>query len=145
MREAEMEYAATQIRRLPWVDPDNVFVLGTSEGGLAVATTRGRSFKGYIVTAWTCRQDYLTEMQGLWVPMDKPVLAIVYADDPWFPNPWQRGHCGERFGPRKGSRSIVLPGRGHSVAGAPEARSAVLDFLRQHTTRRPDALAPVQR
>ena len=136
MRVHEIDYAVSQMRTLPWVDQDNLFLLGNSEGGVAVAAYRGGAFRGYIITGWTCRQGYHTDMDGLWVPSDKPVLAIVFADDPWYPNPWQRGHCGEKFGNRRGSKSIVIPGSGHSTAGHPTAQDAVLEFLRQHSMRR---------
>lgn len=136
MRVREIDYAVAQVRTLPWVDQDNVFLFGFSEGGVAVAAYTGSAFRGYIITGWTCRQGYHADMDGLWVPSDKPVLAVVFAEDPWFPNPWQRGHCGEKFVNRRASESVVIPGSDHSTASHPIARNAVLEFLRQHTMRR---------
>ncbi|MDP6709593.1 MAG: hypothetical protein QF893_24915, partial [Alphaproteobacteria bacterium] len=53
-RAAEISYAVHRFRRLPWVDKQRLFMLGVSEGGLAVAQYRGDEFRARAITEWTC-------------------------------------------------------------------------------------------
>ena len=60
---------------------------------------------------------------------------MVMAEDPWYES--QRGrHCGEHFGDRPASRSLLLPGSGHSVLRASDVATGnrvkreILRFLR---------------
>lgn len=132
-REAEIRYAAERVRELTWVDQVNVFLMGFSEGGHAIALYRGNEYKAHIITAWTCynRHPNWRHLDGLHAPRGKPVLAIVGAQDPWFANEWHRGHCGELMDRRVG-RSVVIDTAAHYVTWWPEAEKALLEFLRTH-------------
>ena len=72
---------------------------------------------------------------GLATPLDRPVLAIRWADDPLFRDPAWNGDCEVHLPPRPASRSLVLEGTGHSTAVSPEARATVLRFLQARTVR----------
>lgn len=130
-RLTEISYALHRIGQLDWVDRDRMFLVGTSEGGLAAALYRGDDFRARVITQWTCHGAPL--VRGLGAPPEEPVLAIVRANDPWYDparTPRQRGDCGAFMGERPRSRSVVLSdGNGHDVYRAPGVMQAILEFL----------------
>ena len=63
------------------------------------------------------------------------MLAIRWAVYPLFTDPAWTGDCRASLGARPASRSIILDGTGHSVAGDERAERAVVNFLRLHTPR----------
>jgi dienelactone hydrolase len=130
-RAVEISYALHRMRRLAWVDAKRLFLLGVSEGGLAAAQYRGDDFRARVIAEWTCNGAAL--VRGLAAPADEPVLAVVRAADPWYNRAaargLQAGDCGQYFGSRRRSRSLVLGGQGHDVLGDREGIAAILDFL----------------
>jgi dienelactone hydrolase len=132
-RDAEIHYALRQVRTLPWVRQAGVFLLGVGQGAVAAAGYGGPPFTGYILTAWTCTSPY--PRGGLMTALTRPVLAIRWAEDPWFKDPAWNGDCGASLGARPSSRSIILDGAGHSVAADERAQRAVVSFLQLHTPR----------
>jgi len=133
LRESEVRYAIVQARTLTWVRQESIVLLGFDQGGVVVAGYRGPPVAAYVVTGWTCTAPDVRH--GLFTPPDRPVLAIRWADDPLFGDPAWNGDCGAHLDARPASRSLVLEGRGHSVAGAAEARDAVLRFLQAAASR----------
>lgn len=132
-RDAEIRYALRQVRTLPWVRQSGVFLMGVGQGAVVAAGYTGPAFTGYIVTGWSCTSPH--PRGRLATAPGRPVLAIRWADDPWLRDPAWNGDCADSLGPRPSSRSIVLDGSGHSVAGDERAERAVVDFLRRHTPR----------
>ena len=49
MRTEDLEYAFEKIRKLPWVDPDRIFLMGISQGGAAVARWSKPGFAAHII------------------------------------------------------------------------------------------------
>ena len=127
----EVDYALEQIKQLPWVDQDNVFLMGFSEGGVTTAAYPRGDFTARVILGWTCHAGDWYEINGVRAPEDEPVLAIVSRRDLWFQNPWNRGHCGEYLHGRKDSKSIVLDGSFHHVTADAEVREAVFQFLKR--------------
>jgi len=135
LRLAEIRYALDELARLPFVD--RVFLVGYSEGGLAVANVEQSPvpLAGIVVMSWHCQGH--EEFSGIKAPPDVPVLALIGDNDRWYAARQGR-HCGEVFGDRAASRSIVLPGNDHAVFTAPSlanverARGAILAFLKAH-------------
>ena len=134
MRREEIEYALAQLRTLPWVDRRNLFLMGHSEGGATVARWREGGFSGHIISGWTCTHRSDPAFDGVQAPLATPVLAIAFQSDPWFRGVLE-GSCASKFGERQDARQVTLPGSGHNTASYPEARAAVLQFLRDHTVR----------
>ena len=132
-REAEVRYVYRQMLTLSWVVPQAVFLLGFDHGGVMAAGWPTREFAGIVITGWTCTAPDIKG--GLFTPADRPVLALRWEEDPVFRDPAWNGDCEVHLGPRPGSRSIVLEGRGHSTATSPDARAAVLRFLQARTVR----------
>jgi len=133
-REAELSYALQRLAEHAWVDHGNLFLIGTSEGGVTAALYRGDEFRARVIAQWTCTGAAL--VRGIDAPADTPILAIVAADDPWYDPSrtiGQRGTCGDHLGTRAGSRSVVIAGRGqHDVLGDEAVIRLILKFLAQH-------------
>lgn len=121
IRPWEAEYAAFQVRKQPWADKKNIFLMGHSEGGMAASLTRGR-FNGVIISGFICHF-------GVFVGPQIPVLAISFEKDPYFSG--NNFHCSDKWGiDRHTSRQIVLPGSGHSTVFQSAAMDAVESFLK---------------
>ncbi|GEM_PF-304176 len=137
MRQYDAEYAIVQAKTLDWVDPENVFLMGLSQGAITVATLHSEDprarVRARIIEGWTCHAVW-PEYRGLKAPAGEPVLSLVAAKDPWFRQCCQ-GDCGSFMNKENGSRSIVYKKgklrRCHELLAYPQARKAVLDFLRQ--------------
>ena len=130
-RGAEISYALQRLRGYRWVDWSNLFLVGTSEGGVAAALYRGDEFRARVITQWTCVGAPL--VRGIDAPPETPILAIVRGHDPWYDparTTGQRGDCGLFMAGRPGSRSIVLDGSAsHDVFKSPDIVREILRFL----------------
>jgi dienelactone hydrolase len=134
-RMEEIDYALEQLRRLPWIDHRRIFLMGYSEGGMAVARYERDDVAGIVITAWHCRGRM--PFVGIKAPPSVPVLAIIGENDPWYPV--QAGqHCGDFFDGRPQAESLILPDNGHQIINSPVvenaevATQALLRFLRGH-------------
>ena len=54
MRREELVYALSQIRNLPWIDPDRIILMGDSQGGRTVAQWDESGFAAHIILASNC-------------------------------------------------------------------------------------------
>jgi dienelactone hydrolase len=136
MRQFDAGYAIEMARKLPQVDPDNIFLVGLSQGGITTATFApsgpAQKLRARVVEGWTCHAGW-REYAGVNAPDDEPVLTLVGEMDPWFQNDWTRGDCGRYLDPGNGSRSVVYRDEPltatHELLDFPEPRREVLDFL----------------
>ncbi|MFN3232447.1 MAG: hypothetical protein ACE363_09840 [Alphaproteobacteria bacterium] len=138
-RQAEINYAVQQLYEGGWADTDNLFLVGVSEGGLAVAHYKGDVIRARVITQWTCHGS--TFVRGLDGPDDTSVLSIVRGGDPWYSGEGstQAGDCGAFFGNRPGSESIVLrKGSDHVVIKDDAVVERIIGFLRQNLIRSQD-------
>jgi len=130
-RQAEIGYALDRLSNLKAIDGRNLFLVGTSEGGVATALYHGDEFRARVIAQWTCTG--VPRVRGIAAPSETPILAIVRAGDPWYESsraPDQAGDCGAFMMDRPGSRSIVLKGgEGHDVFAGPDNVRAILVFL----------------
>ncbi|MFP6759088.1 MAG: hypothetical protein VCC99_12865 [Alphaproteobacteria bacterium] len=137
-RLAELTFALEQIGKLDWVDFDNLFLVGTSEGAVAAALFRAKVFNARVLAQWTCQGAPL--VRGIDAPPATPILAIVGADDPYYASAntsQQQGDCGTFIAGRPGSRSLVLPeGAGHNIYDDPRAVGEIIGFMGEHLRRR---------
>ena len=133
-RLAEISYALGRIGELGWVDANNLFLVGASEGGVAAALYRGDEFKARVIAQWTCNGAPI--VRGIAAPASEPILAIVHIDDPWYAperTQGQTGDCGQFMAGRPSSRSIVIRGQGgHDVFKEPTNVEAIVAFLGRH-------------
>ena len=132
-RMAEVSNALEQLKRSRIVDPDHLYLMGGSEGGVVAALYRGDQFSGRVIFQWTCTGSPL--VRGIAAPHGEPVLAIVNQGDPWYDEQHttgQAGDCGPYLSERPNSRSIILKRPGmHDVLSIPNVRVAIFDFLAQ--------------
>ena len=142
MRQNDAGHAIASAKVLPWVDSENVFLMGLSEGGITTATFAGsgreHAVRARVVEGWTCQSGW-PEQAGINAPSSEPVLTLVGAKDPWFQNPWNKGTCRPFLDGLNGSRSVVydtgyLQSR-HELLEDAEVQQTVLDYLREHTAR----------
>ena len=145
IRQFDAGYAIRKAKTLPWVDADNMFLMGLSEGGITTATfyagDPGTSLNARVVEGWTCHAGW-PEYEGIHAPDSEPVLTLVGANDPWFQNRWTRGHCERYLNKTNGSRSVVYTSgylsNKHELLETPQVQEIVLEFLNRHL-RKPDS------
>ena len=126
-------------KQLPWVDVNNVFLLGLSEGGITTATfsanNSNQSVNARVVEGWTCNSTW-SEYHGVNAPKSEPVLTLLGDKDPWFQNPYTRGECTDLLDQGNGSKSIVYrTGKlsyTHELLDYDEAKKSVIEFLENH-------------
>lgn len=126
-------------KQLPWVDEDNVFLMGLSEGGITVATffskDKNRSVNARVVEGWTCNAGW-EEYEGIRAPKSEPVLTLLGSRDPWFQNSYNNGDCTNFLNKKNGSKSIVYKKGNlsyqHELLENREVQNTVLDYLQQH-------------
>lgn len=118
MRRDEAEYALNQIRRLPWVDQERVFLIGFSQGGRVAASWDKRGFAAHVILGADC------DGGSPKAPAETPVLAMIGSEDAYFSQ-----HCKvtRRVG---GSQSIVIKGGYHEILSHPQTKQGVSEFLR---------------
>ena len=135
-RQAEANLAIRQARRLAWVDPDNIFLWGFSEGGITTATVTGEPVNARIIEGWTCHSGW-HEYRGLEAPSNESVLALLGDEDPWFRPSYFRGDCGAFMEGRPSSASIVYRrpdflATKHHLSWHPDVQRLILEFLAGH-------------
>lgn len=155
MRLAEIDYASGQIRQQPWFDEKNLFLMGYSEGAIAVVRTSLHGFNGVIATSWTCTHLTYPPLHGIQLPLETPLLTIAVDGDPWFPTKDLQGSCEDRMMGRANAKHLGLPGQSsfvrlmkragrkffdipidhrenHSTSDNEKARQAVIQFIQRH-------------
>ena len=128
-RQQEINYTLEALRNTPFVDAAQIFLMGHSEGGVAVAVTRRSELRGLIITGWscTCRAASCEVESGILSPRSIPALAIGFRSDPWF-TPALQGRCIDWARGRKVTQ-VEIKGEGHEADNEPEAKEAVFRFL----------------
>ncbi|MEQ8747062.1 hypothetical protein [Pyruvatibacter sp.] len=137
-RQAEADNALTNVRKFDWVQPENIFMAGHSEGAITTATYVGQPVAGRIIEGWPCHAGW-EEYIGLNSPKDEPVLALYGENDPWFPDPIFDGHCGDFMDEHTQGTSVVYtsPDRlhdDHYLLYVKKVQDIVFAFLDEHKT-----------
>ncbi len=137
MRQNDTGYAIEKARSLSWVDPNNVFLMGLSQGGITTATFYSdkisRQVNARVIEGWTCHGSYT--QTGIRAPETEPILSLVAENDPWF-GPYNKGECGDFMSKTNGSRSVIyrewpLSSR-HELMESSEVKEITLKFLHEH-------------
>ncbi|MCZ6566572.1 MAG: dienelactone hydrolase family protein [Gammaproteobacteria bacterium] len=132
-------YAIEKAKALSWVDSNNVFLVGLSQGGITTATfssiTENASVNARVIEGWTCNAGW-NEYKGIHAPKSEPVLTLVGAIDPWFQNSWTRGDCEDSLNKENDSQSIVYKdgylSQQHELLESKAVQATVLQFLQSH-------------
>jgi dienelactone hydrolase len=139
MRQFDAGYAIKKAKTLSWVDANNVFLMGLSEGGITTATFSSNdpkaSLNARVVEGWTCHAGW-QEYKGINAPESEPVLTLVSLNDPWFQNRWTKGNCERYLNKSNGSKSVVYTSGSlsnkHELLENRQAQETVLEFLNRH-------------
>jgi dienelactone hydrolase len=129
LRPAEAVYAMTKLKEQTWVDSQNIFLMGHSEGGMAAYLTPELGFKGVIISGFPC-----TIRGGVRADRSTPLLAINWEKDPWFAKADRHTRqCSETplWRKRTNASELVLNGIGHATAYEASARETVGKFFKQ--------------
>ncbi len=132
MRQEEIRYAVEQVKKSPWADGRNVFLMGHSEGGIAAARYKLGEFRGVIISGWSCTNANDPSFDGIFAPLDTPILALGWDRDAWRVGTPSEGSCANKFGERKKARQVLFSGTEHGTYDQSEARDAVAQFLKEN-------------
>jgi hypothetical protein len=132
MRMEEIRYALEQVKKSSWADARNVFLMGHSEGGQAAARNRLPDFRGIIISGWTCTDSARPGFDGIFAPLETPILTLEWDHDALREGTPQQGSCANKFGERKKAHQVLLSGTEHGTYSQPGARDAVAQFLKEN-------------
>ena len=138
LRKKDVGYTIQKASKLAWVDSDNIFLIGHSEGAIVAATFSDpdTSINARVVESWICSATW-NEYGGINAPADEPVLTLLAENDPWFRNPWSAGNCGKYLNTTNGSKSVVFTQPDirdrHELLEMQVVQRIVLDFLKQRS------------
>jgi len=132
MRLEEIKFASDEVRKQPWFDGKNLFLMGFSEGAVAAVRTKLDGFRGVIATGWTCTNTKSPAFDGIFLPQETPLQTINNADDPWFTAEHLKGNCESKFTGRLNAQNLTIPDRDHGTYHSEKARQAVVDFIKKH-------------
>jgi dienelactone hydrolase len=128
-RQEEITYALEEIAKVDWADKNQIFLMGYSEGGIAVASSTHRSFRANIILAWTCTFRNHKTLDGIKSPKEIPILAVAAKYDVWRVGKASEGRCIDKADGRP-LIQVDLNGSEHATTKYPESKPAVLDFLK---------------
>lgn len=137
VRIAEIDYNHKKLRKLDFVDNNNIFLMGNSEGGLAVAIYKASSFKGRIVTAFSCESSYFYKNFKLGSKKDKPFLNIIGTHDEFFAKGTTlnerykvKGNGIEKLKNYENAKVVILPKAKHDLTSNIYVKDEILTFLK---------------
>lgn len=117
----EARWTVARLAGLPWVDPHGIAVVGASEGGLAVAQYADAPpvVAAFVIMGWTCTDRNNIDFNGVRVPGDRAVYAVIGARDPLVASPRLGGDCTRSLAGRAHAESRVIDGLAHAVPDKP--------------------------
>lgn len=128
----EIRYALEQVHKSTWADANNVFLMGHSEGGQAAARNRLPDFRGIIISSWTCTDSTRPAFDGIFAPVETPILTLEWDHDALREGTPQQGSCADKFGERRKAHQVLLSGTQHGTHSERAARDAVARFLKEN-------------
>jgi len=136
LRLSEVAPSVAALAAVPWADTSRLVLAGTSEGATSVARHSGAGFKGRILYAWSCEDNYFTAAHRTLLPPEQPLLNVISLTDPffspsnpWLGNPQALGHCGDALKAHKNATVVLMAGAPHTLLMLPAARHATAGFL----------------
>ena len=134
-RQQEISYALEQTQKASWADKNNIFLMGFSEGGIAVAQSPHNGFAGRIIMGWTCTNKNNPDFDGIFSSKNSPVLAIASENDDWRIGKPTVGNCANKAQDRTNFKQVDIPGSEHTTYGSDAAQNAVKSFLSQYRSK----------
>jgi len=112
----QVQFVLRELNRIPWVDRNNLFLMGFGEGGAGVSAYLGNGFNGIIVLAASCRAHVLQPVA--------PVLAIASERDSALGG--TKDYC------HYASERLLIDSVVHGVLVFDDAQKAVHRFLQRY-------------
>jgi hypothetical protein len=108
---------------MTWVDLENIFLMGHSEGANAIAVTKLKGVRGVILSSGFCQNgiSFDNELNG---------LVMNFLNDPW-----HQGSTSRCLVKSNRSGNLVYEESnniGHDTFDESKFRVAVVDFLKKH-------------
>lgn len=133
-RQAELKYAFKRLGELEFVDFDNLFLMGNSEGALAAGICKNRAFKGRILVSWGCEAGYYGHSYKIGAKKKVPILNIIGLNDQYFGvyseyGDFESGHCAKALHHYRNSKVILLPQVTHNALESDYTKREIVDFL----------------
>ncbi|MGB5792041.1 alpha/beta hydrolase family protein [Poseidonibacter sp.] len=136
-RQAEIYFNLEKLQKISFIDTNNIFLMGNSEGGLAAAAFKGREFKGRIVTAYSCENAYYSKNFEIGANKNEAILNIIGTHDEYFSNDSKAtknhevdGHCTKALRKYKNAKVIILPQTKHDITTNVYVKGDILNFLK---------------
>lgn len=136
-RQAEIHFNLKKLQNISFIDINNIFLMGNSEGGLAAASFKGRDFKGRIITAYSCENGYYSKNFELGAKINEPILNIIGTHDEYFANDSKPneehevdGHCTKALRKYKNAKVIILPQTKHDITTNIYVKEDIINFLK---------------
>gem|GEM_PF-4188953 len=102
LRQTEIRYSLNHLKKISWVDLENLFLLGLHDGAAPVSLYKGLDVKARILSEWNCQG---TEMiRGVSNEEKSPLLAVSSSNVPTF-----TGDCGEFLSKNGESQVFTMP------------------------------------
>ena len=137
IRQAEIQYASYKLSRLDFVDSDNLFLMGNSEGGLAAAIYKCKQFKGRIITAFSCESSYFYENFKLGSQKEEPFLNIIGTHDQFFAKKSElnkkypvEGHGIDALKKYTNAKIVILSKTKHDITTNVYVKDEIVSFLK---------------
>lgn len=137
LRQAEIHYTLKKLKKLDFIDSNNIFLMGNSEGGFAAAIFKGKGFKARVITAFSCEQNYYSKKFKLGATKDEPFLNIIGTHDEYFSpvsksnkNYSVKGHGIQTLLKFKKAKIVILPKTKHDLTVNNYVKADIVNFLR---------------
>ena len=137
IRLAEIYYNMQELEKLDFIDKENLFLMGNSEGGLAAAIYKTKNFKGRIVTAFSCESSYFYTNFKLGSKKDEPFLNIIGTHDQFFSKKTSLnrkykvdGNGIESLKKHTNAKIVILSKTKHDITINPYVKDEIVSFLK---------------
>ena len=137
LRGSEIAPTLDALKAYAWADASQFLLAGTSEGAVSVARYKGNEFAARMLYAWSCETNYFVMQPENAFELNKPVLNIISASDPFFSSsnpflgsPAAKGHC-DALKNNPQAAVVLIPDAPHTLLNFPAARHATAGFLNQ--------------
>lgn len=136
VRVAEVFYNINRLKEFSFINKENIFLMGSSEGALAAAKYKGKEFKGRIVVAYACENGYYSRDFKIGAKKKDPFLNIIGTHDQYFSKYSKyedkkvNGHCAMALLEYKNAKVVLLPKTKHNVIENPYTIYEVVNFLK---------------
>jgi len=137
VRQAEILYVLKKFKKMDFIDDDNLFLMGNSEGGLAAAIYKCKQIKGRIITAFSCESSYFYENFKLGSQKDEPFLNIIGTHDQFFAKKSKlnkkyqvEGHGIDALKKYTNAKIVILSNTKHDITTNLYVKDEIVNFLK---------------